>query len=65
MSKTPFKSGFIQVNGNNLWFNAVNTLPGINFDPEVSSLGVGNSIGFDFITGPSSRRYGVVLKLTF
>jgi len=65
MSKTPFKSGFIQVNGNNLWFNAVNTLKGMNFDPEVSSLGVGNGLGFDFITGPSAKRYGVVLKLTF
>jgi len=65
MAKTPFKSGFIQVNGNNLWFNSVNTLPGINFDPEVSSLGVSNSIGFDYITGPSTKRYGVVLKLTF
>ena len=65
MSKTPFKSGFIQINGNNLWFNAVNTLKGMNFDPEVSSLGVGNGLGFDFITGPSAKRYGVVLKLTF
>lgn len=64
LSKTPFKSGFIQVNGNNLWFNAVNTPKYINFDPEVSSLGVGNGVGFDYLTGPSFRRYGVVLKFT-
>lgn len=64
MSKTPFKSGFIQLNGNNLWFNAVNVPKPVNFDTEVTSLGVGNSIGFDYLTGPSARRYGVVLRLT-
>jgi TonB-linked SusC/RagA family outer membrane protein len=65
MSKTPFKSGSLQVNGNNLWFNAVNVPKNVNFDPEVLSTGVGNGAGFDYLTGPSARRYGVVLKLTF
>jgi TonB-linked SusC/RagA family outer membrane protein len=64
-SKTPFKSGSIQLNGNNLWFNAVNVPSNVNFDPEVLSTGVGNGAGFDYLTGPSARRYGVVLRLTF
>lgn len=65
LTKTPFKSGSIQVNGNNLWFNAVNVPKNVNFDPEVLSTGVGNGNGFDYLTGPSARRYGVVLRLTF
>jgi TonB-linked SusC/RagA family outer membrane protein len=65
LGKTPFKSGSLQLNGNNLWFNAVNIPANVNFDPEVLSTGVGNGAGFDYLTGPSARRYGVVLRLTF
>lgn len=64
-SKTPIKGLTIQLNGNNLWFNAVNVPSSVNFDPEVSSQGVDNGLGFDYLTGPSSRRYGAVLRLTF
>lgn len=63
--KTWFKSGSIQINGNNLWFKAINVPSNVNFDPEVLSTGVGNGAGFDYLTGPSARRYGVVLRLTF
>lgn len=65
LSKTPFKAASVQFNGNNLWFNAVNVPRNVNFDPEVLSTGVGNGAGFDYLTGPSSRRYGVVFRLTF
>ena len=65
LGKTPFKAASIQVNGNNLWFKAVNVPKGVNFDPEVGSQGVDNGLGFDYLTGPSVRRYGVVMKLTF
>jgi len=64
LSKTPFKGGSLQLNGNNLWFNAYNVPKNVNFDPEVLSTGVGNGAGFDYLTGPSARRYGVVLRLT-
>jgi TonB-linked SusC/RagA family outer membrane protein len=64
-TKTPIKQLSIQLNGNNLWFNAVNVPKSVNFDPEVSSQGVDNGLGFDYLTGPSSRRYGAVLRLTF
>jgi len=65
MGKTPFKSATLSVNGNNLWFKALSVPEGTNYDTEISSQGVDNGIGFDYLTGPSVRRYGVVLKLTF
>lgn len=65
MGKTPFKTASLGVNGNNLWFKALSVPEGTNFDSEVASQGVDNGIGFDYLTGPSVRRYGVVLKLTF
>jgi TonB-linked SusC/RagA family outer membrane protein len=65
LSKTPIKAASIQLNGNNLWFNSVNVPKNVNFDPEVLSTGVGNGNGFDYLTGPSARRYGVAIRLTF
>lgn len=65
LSKTFIKAASIQLNGNNLWFNAVNIPSVVNFDTEVSSLGVDSGAGFDYLTGPSVRRYGAVLRLTF
>ncbi len=63
--KTPFGSLSLSVIGENLWFNAFNFPEGVNFDPEVLSVGVGNGRGMDFITGPTSKRYGVSLSATF
>jgi TonB-linked SusC/RagA family outer membrane protein len=65
LSRTPFTNASIQVNGNNLWFNSVNVPKYVNFDTEVSSQGVDNGLGFDYLTGPSTKRYGAVLRLTF
>lgn len=65
LSKTPFKAVSLMLTGNNLWFDAVNVPDGINYDTEVASQGVDNGIGFDYLTGPSVRRYGAVLRLTF
>ncbi len=65
LEKTPFGSLSITLSGNNLWFDAINTPDGANFDPNTSGLGVGNGFGFDFLNGPSSRRYGLSLKATF
>jgi TonB-linked SusC/RagA family outer membrane protein len=61
----PIRSASIILTGNNLWFNAVNVPKYVNFDPEVSSQGVDNGLGFDYLTGPSMRRYGAVLRVTF
>lgn len=65
VAKTPFKAVSISFSGQNVWFNAVNFPKHLNFDTDVLSLGVGNGLGFDYFTGPSSRRYGATLKLTF
>jgi hypothetical protein len=38
---------------------------GTNFDPNVAGTGVGNGRGFDYLNGPSSKRYGISLKASF
>ncbi|HYC85918.1 MAG TPA: TonB-dependent receptor, partial [Chryseosolibacter sp.] len=65
LSKTPFKNVSLILTGNNLFHNAVNVPKYVNFDPEVSSLGVDNGYGFDYLTGPSFKRYGAVLRCNF
>ena len=62
---TPFGSISITASGFNLAYNAWNTPEGTNFDPNVAGVGVGNGRGFDFLNGPSSKRYGGSIKLTF
>lgn len=65
LNKTPFGSVSINFTGYNLWFNAFNIPDGTNFDPNVAGLGVGNGRGFDFLNGPSSKRYGMSIKASF
>ncbi|MGI9551672.1 MAG: TonB-dependent receptor domain-containing protein, partial [Aurantibacter sp.] len=65
LEKTPFGSMVFTVSGQNLWYRAVNTPKGANFDPNTSGTGIGNGAGFDFLNGPSSRRYGFSVKATF
>jgi TonB-linked SusC/RagA family outer membrane protein len=65
LSKTPFGAVSINVTGNNLWYKAVNFPEKLNFDPNAIGTGVGNGQGLDFLSGPSARRYGVSLNLTF
>lgn len=65
LSKTPFKRVTVGISGQNLWFKAVNFPTGMNFDTDVLSTGVGNGLGFDLFTGPSARRFGGMVRLTF
>ena len=65
LDKTPLGNLSLSLQGFNLWYNAYNTPDGANFDPNVQGVGVGNGRGFDFLNGPSSRRYGVSLRTTF
>ncbi|MGI8584607.1 MAG: SusC/RagA family TonB-linked outer membrane protein, partial [Chitinophagaceae bacterium] len=65
LGKTPFGGVSIGLSGQNLWHKAINMPDGTNYDPESSSGGVGKTRGFEFLTGPSSRRYGVSMKVTF
>jgi TonB-linked SusC/RagA family outer membrane protein len=65
MTKTPFKRASLALSATNLWFEALNFPPNMNFDTDVLGTGVGNGLGFDFVTGPSSKRVGGTLTLTF
>lgn len=65
LDKTPFGTLSFTVSGFNLWYEAINIPKGTNFDPNVAGVGVGNGRGFDYLNGPSSRRYGLSVKATF
>lgn len=66
ISKTPFTSLSFSISGSNLWYYAPNFPKYIHFDPEASSgTGVGNGRGLEFLSGPSSRRIGASIKVTF
>ncbi len=65
LSSTPFGAFSFKLYGQNLWYKAVNFPKGVNFDPEVLSLGVGNGQGFDYLTGPTAKRYGISLNVRF
>jgi len=65
LKKSPFGSVSLTVSGTNLWYFAPNFPKYVNFDPETSGLGVSNGRGLEFITGPSSRRIGASIRVTF
>ncbi|GAA3921497.1 SusC/RagA family TonB-linked outer membrane protein [Chitinophaga oryziterrae] len=65
LGKTPFGSATISLSGRNLWYDAPNFPKYTNFDPEVSSLGVGNSQGYDNLAVPTTKRFGVNLRCSF
>ncbi len=65
LEKTPFGSLSFTLLGQNMWYWAPNVPSGTNFDPEVISTGVGNGMGLDFQTTPTSKKYGFSIKATF
>jgi len=65
LEKTPFGTLSFTVSGSNMWYKAFNFPDNIRFDTNNLSTGVGNGQGIDFISGPSSRRYGLTVKATF
>lgn len=65
LEKTPFSGLSFTLTGSNLWYRAVNFPKGVNFDTNTLANGVGNNIGLEYFSGPSSRRYGFSIKATF
>ncbi len=65
LDKTPFGAVSFTASGFNLWYNAYNMPERANFDPNVAGIGVGNGRGFDYLNGPSSKRVGLSVKLSF
>lgn len=65
IGKTPLGNVSIILSGQNLWHNAPKFPDGTNYDPESSSGGVGKTRGFEYMTGPQTRRFGGTLRVTF
>jgi TonB-linked SusC/RagA family outer membrane protein len=66
IKKLPFGSVSLTVSGQNLWYNAPNFPKYVHFDPETSSLAANSNVrGLEYITGPTSRRIGASLRITF
>ncbi|MEP6747962.1 MAG: SusC/RagA family TonB-linked outer membrane protein [Bacteroidota bacterium] len=65
LSKMPFGSISLSLSGTNLWYYAPNFPKYIHFDPEASGLGVSNGRGLEFLSGPSARRMGASIRVTF
>jgi len=55
----------ISFTARNLWYFAPNVPSHTNFDPEINNYGSSNIQGIDLSCAPTSRRYGVNLKVTF
>jgi len=65
LSKTPFGSLSLTFSGQNLFYNAPNFPKYVRFDPETSSLGVSNVRGLEYLSGPTSKRFGASIRVTF
>jgi hypothetical protein len=65
LEKTPFGTLSVTASGFNLWYDAYNMPDRANFDPNIAGTGVGNGRGYDYMNGPSSKRYGLSIKASF
>ncbi len=65
VSKLKLNSINISAVGNNLWFRAINAPKYARADFDRTAFGANNGAGFDFLGGPSARRYGVNIKISF
>jgi TonB-linked SusC/RagA family outer membrane protein len=63
--KLPIGSATITLTGRNLWYLAPNFPKFTHFDPEVNSFGATTTQGIELAAAPTSKRYGVNLKVTF
>jgi TonB-linked SusC/RagA family outer membrane protein len=55
----------VAFNANNMWFRAFNTPKYSKVDLDRTAFGAENGLGFDFLGGPSAKRYGLNVRLTF
>jgi TonB-linked SusC/RagA family outer membrane protein len=65
ISKLSIRSANISLVGNNMWWKAINAPKYSKVDFDRTAFGTANGAGFDFLGGPSAKRYGVNLRLTF
>ncbi len=65
VSKLKLKGASISFVGNNLWWSAVNAPKYTAVDFDRTGFGVNQGAGIDYVGGPSARRYGFNLRLSF
>ena len=65
ISKLKLQAVNISLVGNNMWFSAVNAPKYAHADFDRTAFGSGNGAGFDYLGGPSAKRYGVNIKINF
>jgi TonB-linked SusC/RagA family outer membrane protein len=63
--KTPIGSVNLSVSGRNLWYFAPNMPKYTNFNPESASYGASNVSGIELSAAPTTKRFGVNLRVTF
>jgi hypothetical protein len=65
-SKLKIGEATLSLSGRNLWFLAPNTPKYIHYDPEVNAYGSSSGIqGIELDSGPTTKRIGVNLNITF
>ncbi len=65
MGKLKLRSVNISAVGNNLWWKALNAPKYAKADFDRTAYGSQNGAGFDYLGGPSARRYGINIKINF
>ena len=65
LGKTPFSLVNISVSARNVWWYSPNLPKYSNFDPETSTYGASNQQGYEFTNAPTTKRYGVNLRVNF
>ena len=65
LGKTPFNLVNISVSARNLYWYSPNLPKNSNFDPETSTYGASNQQGYEFTNAPTTKRYGVNLRVNF
>ncbi|HTB52987.1 MAG TPA: SusC/RagA family TonB-linked outer membrane protein [Ferruginibacter sp.] len=65
LGRLPIGSASLSVTGRNLWFFAPGVPKYTNFDPEQNSFGSTSTQGIELSSAPTTKRYGINLKVTF
>lgn len=64
-SKLKLQGVTITAQGNNLWYRAINAPKYAKADFDRTAFGANNGAGFDYLGGPSAKRYGVNVQIRF
>jgi hypothetical protein len=65
LQSTPIKGVNISFTARNIWFFAPNIPKYTNFDPEISTYGATNVQGVEYSGAPSTKRWGINLRIIF